>query len=322
MKLTEVAHALVAEGKGILVADESTSTIQKRFDSIGVASTEESRRAYRELLFTTADAEHFISGAILSDETARQKTSDGTPFVDLLASKGILPGIKVDKGAKPLAGAPGEKVTEGLDGLRERLEEYRDMGCRVANWRVEVTIDKANGLPGDYCLAANAHDVARYAKLCIEQDLVPMIESEVLMKGSHTVEECFTVTDRMLAHVFNELDVQDAFFEQVVLETNMILGGLACPQQTGIADVAGVTLQCLERRVPKDLPGIFFLSGDQSPSRAAAHLNAINAGRYKMPWRLSFSLGLALQVPVMEKWQGRDENFEIAQNIFFSLANV
>ncbi|HZR92078.1 MAG TPA: class I fructose-bisphosphate aldolase [Gaiellaceae bacterium] len=317
--LKETARALVAPGKGILAADESSGTIKKRFDSIGVESTEESRRAYRDLLFTTPGVEEFISGVILFDETIRQSSADGTPFPKLLEGKGIIPGIKVDKGAKDLANAPGEKITEGLDGLRERLEEYRSLGARFTKWRAVITIGA--GIPSEYCIWANAHALARFAALSQEAGLVPIVEPEVLMDGDHTIDRSFDVTSRTLHAVFTELRDQRVHFDQMLLKPNMVLSGYDCPEQAGPEEVAERTLECFRRHVPAAVPGIVFLSGGQSDEDATVHLNAMNAiGPH--PWQLSFSYGRALQAPALKAWGGRPENVQAAQRAFYHRAKL
>ena len=320
--LADIARSLVAPGKGILAADESTGTIKKRFDSIDVESTEETRRAYRELLFTTSGAEDFVSGVILFDETARQKSSDGTPFVELLTAKGVLPGIKVDKGAKPLAGATGEKVTEGLDGLRESLAVYRAMGCRFAKWRAVIDIDEASGLPSDYCLAVNAHALARYAALCVEADIVPIVEPEVLMDGEHSIDVCYQVSERTLFRVFEALREQRVPLEHMLLKPNMVISGAKCPQQASADEVADRTVACFRRTVPAAVPGIVFLSGGQSDVQATANLNAINARYESLPWEVSFSYGRALQAPALATWLGQDANVGSAQDAYFLRAKM
>src|SRR5438132_6405400 len=274
-QLESTARAIVAEGKGILAADESTGTIKKRFDSIGVESTEDTRRAYRELLFTTEGAEEFIGGVILFDETIRQQASDGTPFPKLLESKGIVPGIKVDTGAKPLALAEGETVTEGLDGLRERLAEYRALGARFAKWRAVITIGK--DLPSEYCLWTNAHALARYAALCQESGLVPIVEPEVLMDGDHSIERSFHVTSHTLHAVFTELRDQRIHPEGMLLKPNMVLPGYESGEQVSDEEIATETIRCFRRHVPAAVPGIVFLSGGQSDEDATARLSAMNA---------------------------------------------
>ena len=308
--LEETARAMVAPGRGILAADESTPTCKKRFDSIGAESTEESRRAYREMLFTTGGVEEYISGVILFDETIRQNAADGTPFPKLLASKGILPGIKVDTGAKNLAGSPGEKVTEGLDGLRERLAEYRNLGARFTKWRAVITI--GDGIPRDACIEANAHALARYAALCVEGGLVPIVEPEVLMDGPHTLERCYQVTERTLRRVFGELYAQHVPLEQIILKPNMVISGTTCPQRADARTVATETLRCFANAVPAQVPGIVFLSGGQSEIEATVHLNEMNQ-MGGGPWQLSFSYGRALQAPPLEAWGGQAANVPAAQ---------
>jgi len=315
--LEETARAIVAPGKGILAADESSGTIKKRFDSINAESTETTRRDYRESLFRTAGAEDFISGVILFDETIRQDAADGTPLVKVLSDAGIIPGIKVDTGAKELAGASGEKVTEGLDGLRERLEEYRGLGAGFAKWRAVITI--GDDIPSDYCIAANAHALARYAALCVEAGLVPIVEPEVLMDGGHTIERCYEVTERTLEQVFGELYAQRVPLEQTLLKPNMVLSGSTCSKQADVRAVAEATLHCFHRCVPAAVPGIVFLSGGQSDELATAHLNEMNkiGGG---PWELSFSYGRALQAPALKAWAGKPENIEAAQQAYFHRA--
>jgi len=313
------AKALVAPGKGILAADESAPTIEKRFRALGIESTEEKRRVYRQLLFTTPGVAEFISGVILFDETIRQKADDGTPFPAVLSRQGIIPGIKVDKGATPLAGAPGEKVTEGLDGLRERLAEYKGLGARFAKWRAVITI--GDGTPSAYCLDANAHALARYAALCQEGGLVPIVEPEVLMDGDHTLERCFDVTEAVLHSVFRALRDQRVTLEHVLLKPNMVLPGTGCPRQASVADVAEATVRCLLRAVPAAVPGIVFLSGGQSDELATAHLNAMNVRTdYPRPWQLSFSFARALQAPVLKAWNGEARNVPAAQKAFYHRA--
>lgn len=322
MPLEDIARALVAEGKGILAADESTGTIKKRFDSIGVASTEDNRRAYRETLFTTPDHEHFISGVILFDETAKQKAADGTSFVELMRSKGVIPGIKVDQGAKPLAFAPGETVTEGLDGLRDRLAAYHQIGCRFAKWRAVITIDEASGLPSDCALDANAHALARYAALSVENGLVPIVEPEVLMDGDHTIDACARATTRALHEVFAALHVQRVPLEQILLKPNMVISGSTCPQQASADEVADATVSCFLNTVPAAVPGIVFLSGGQSDVQATANLNAINARHPNLPWAMSFSYGRALQAPALQAWRGQTANVGQAQQAFVTRARL
>ena len=318
-KLHETAVAIVAEGKGILAADESDGTIKKRFDSIGVESTEENRRAYRDLLFTTEGVEEYISGVILFDETIRQPAADGTPFPKLLESKGVIPGIKVDKGAKPLALAQDETVTEGLDGLRGRLEEYRELGARFTKWRGVISIGKS--IPSEYCLWANAHALARYAALSQEAGLVPIVEPEVLMDGDHTIEHSFEVTSRTLHAVFTELRDQRVAPEGMLLKPNMVLSGYENSRQASHEEVAHETIRCFRRHVPAAVPGVVFLSGGQSDEDATANLNAMNAmGPH--PWQLSFSYGRALQAPALKAWAGKPENVEAAQRAYYHRAKM
>ena len=305
------ARTLIADGKGILAADETPGTLTKRFDALGIRSTAESRCAYRELLFTTPDASSSISGVIMQDETIRQKSSTGLPLAQLLASRGIVPGIKVDTGAKPLALSPGETVTEGLDGLRERLAEYRGMGARFAKWRAVIHID--DGLPTGACMSANAHALARYAALCQEAGLVPIVEPEVLMEGPHSIEHCEEVTTMALSAVFGALSEQRISLESMLLKPNMVVPGKASLRPASVQEVGEATLRCLLRTVPAAVPGIVFLSGGQSDRLATVHLNAINRLPGPKPWKLSFSYGRALQDSALEAWHGRDENLKTAQ---------
>jgi fructose-bisphosphate aldolase class I len=318
-ELNDIARALVAPGKGILAADESDSTIKKRFDSIGVDSTEDNRRAYRDLLFTTPGAQDYISGVILFDETIRQQGLDGTPFPKLLESKGVIPGIKVDKGAKPLAHAQGETVTEGLDGLRERLEEYRGLGARFAKWRAVISI--GSHIPSEYAIWVNAHALARYAALSQEAGLVPIVEPEVLMDGDHTIERSFEVTSRTLHAVFTELRDQRVQPEEILLKPNMVLSGYGSPEQASHEEVAEHTLRCFGRHVPAAVPGIVFLSGGQSDEDATANLNAMNK-RGPHPWELSFSYGRALQAPALKAWSGVEGNVPAGQQAYFHRAKL
>jgi fructose-bisphosphate aldolase, class I len=317
--LQETARALVADGKGILAADESDGTIKKRFDSIGVESTEANRRAYRDMLFTTAGVEEYISGVILFDETIRQSALDGTPFPKLLDAKGIIPGIKVDKGAKPLAHAQGETITEGLDGLRQRLEEYRELGARFAKWRATYSI--TNDLPSEYCVWTNAHALARYAALCQEAGLVPIVEPEVLMDGTHTIERAYHVTARVLNAVYTELFDQRVEVAGTLLKPNMVLSGYSAGDRAGPDEVAEWTLRCFERHVPAAVPGIVFLSGGQSDEEATANLNAMNA-RGPHAWQLSFSYGRALQAPALKAWGGKPEHVEAGQRAYYHRAKM
>lgn len=311
-ELEQTAHAMVARGKGILAIDESFPTIKKRFDSINIESTEENRRTYRDLLITNPGGAEYISGMILFDETMRQKTSDGTPFPEALIKQGIMPGIKVDTGAKDLAGHPGEKVTEGLDGLRERLAEYKKLGAKFAKWRAVITIGPA--IPTSDCIEANAHTLARYAGLCQEAGIVPMVEPEVLMDADNTIDRCFEVTETTLRTVFNELVRQSVSIEHTILKTNMVISGKKCPEQAGVQEVADKTVRCLLRAVPAALPGIVFLSGGQSAELATAHLNAMNKSYPDLPWPLSFSYGRALQDPCLKAWSGKQDNIKKAQH--------
>ena len=316
-ELHEIAKALVAEGKGILAADESDGTIKKRFDSIDVESTEDNRRAYRELLFTADGVEEYISGVILFDETIRQSAADGTPFPKLLEGRGIIPGIKVDKGAKPLALAEGETVTEGLDGLRGRLEEYRELGARFAKWRATYSI--GGGRPSEYCVWTNAHALARYAALSQEAGLVPIVEPEVLMDGSHSIDGAAKATGRALQAVYTELHDQRVDLYGTLLKPNMVLSGYDASDRAGVDEVAEATLDVLTRHVPAAVPGIVFLSGGQTDEDATAHLNAMNA-RGPHPWELSFSYGRALQAPALKAWRGDPGNVEEAQKAFYRRA--
>jgi fructose-bisphosphate aldolase class I len=315
-ELKSVAEAIVARQKGILAADESNPTIKKRFDSIGVESTEENRRRYREILFTTEGIERYISGVILFDETLRQSSRDGMPFAHLLSGRGIIPGIKVDKGAKALALHPGNKVTEGLDGLRDRLAEYKQLGAKFAKWRAVIEIDEQN-VPSAYAIRANAHALARYAAMCQEADLVPIVEPEVLMDGAHDIERCNAVTSQMLESVFLELNAHGVLYEGMLLKPNMVIPGMKCPHQASPEEVAEASVRCLRRYVPAAVPGIVFLSGGQSAEDATDNLNAMNAMDANPPWQLSFSYGRALQAPVLAAWKGQESNVAEAQRAFF-----
>jgi fructose-bisphosphate aldolase, class I len=317
--LAETARALVAPGKGILAADESDGTIKKRFDSIEIESTEESRRAYRDLLFTTANMEEHISGVILFDETIRQSSADGTPFPKLLESKGVIPGIKVDKGAKPLALAEGETITEGLDGLRDRFAEYRELGARFAKWRATYSIGE--DLPSEYSVWTNAHALARYAALSQEAGLVPIVEPEVLQDGTHTIQESAKATGRVLLAVYQELHDQRVDFAGTLLKPNMVLSGYSAASRAGADEVAETTLEVLYKHVPASVPGIVFLSGGQTDEDATAHLNAMNA-RGPHPWQLSFSYGRALQAPALKAWRGEESNVAAAQEAFAHRAKM
>jgi len=316
-RLEATARAMVAKGKGILAADESNATMTKRLEAVGVESTAESRRSFRGLMFTAEGAADHISGVIMYDETIRQATDDGTPFPEFLANEGILPGIKVDTGAKPLAGFPGETVTEGLDGLRDRLSEYRGMGGRFAKWRAVIRID--SDLPTRGCIDANAHALARYAALCQEAGIVPIVEPEVLMDGDHTIDRSEEVTTAVLRAVFGRLAEQRVLLEGIVLKPNMLLSGYDCPEQTGVEEVAERTLACLRRVVPAAVPGIAFLSGGQSDERAAAHLSTMNAIG-GAPWELTFSYGRALVGATLRVWSGDSSKVADAQAAFLHRA--
>ena len=317
-ELHETARAIVADHRGILAADESTGTIKKRLDSIGVESTEENRRFYRQLLFATPGMEDSIGGVIMYDETIRQAADDGTPFAELLASKGVIPGIKVDTGAHDLAGFPGEKVTEGLDGLRGRLEEYRELGARFAKWRAVITI--GDGIPTGACIHANAHALARYARLCQEAGIVPIVEPEVLMDADNTIERCYDVTARTLHTMFGELARQKVDLRGTLLKPNMVIAGKQCPEQASAQQIAEETVRCFLSHVPAAIPGIVFLSGGQSEVEATENLNAIN--RVGGPWPLSFSYGRALQQSALKAWAGVSENAGAAQAAFAHRARM
>jgi fructose-bisphosphate aldolase class I len=310
--LIDTAHALVADDKGLLAMDESNPTCNKRFASLGIAQTVEARRAYREMIVTTPGLGECIGGAILYDETIRQQKSDGTPFVKVLIEAGIIPGIKVDAGANELAAHPGEKVTEGLDGLRGRLAEYAGMGARFAKWRAVITI--GDGIPSWGCIHANAHALARYAALCQDAGLVPVVEPEVLMDGEHTLDKCREVTDTVLRTVFIELFAQRVMLEGMILKPNMVVPGLTCPEQDTVEEVADATVNCFLRAVPAAVPAIAFLSGGQPAELASARLNAMNA-RFKsrLPWALAFSFARAIQQPALELWMGQEANVLAAQ---------
>ncbi|TAM43393.1 MAG: fructose-bisphosphate aldolase class I [Gammaproteobacteria bacterium] len=310
-ELHTTAKAMVARGKGILAMDESTPTIHKRFQKLGIEDSVDNRRAWRELLLTTPGLANHVSGAILYDETIRQKLADGTPFPEHLKKIGILPGIKVDAGAKDLAGFAGEKVTEGLDGLRERLAEYKKIGARFAKWRAVITIGK--GIPSHACIQANAHALARYAALCQEAGLVPIVEPEVLIDGDHTLERCYDASRATLRRVFSELAMQQVDFGGMILKASMVLSGKSCPQHAGIQEVADATVRCLLNTVPAAVAGVAFLSGGQTPEEASAHLNAMNATYRNLPWPLSFSYARALQDPAMQAWKGSAANVVAAQ---------
>ena len=320
--LPEIANAMVEKGRGILAADESTPTCTKRFDSIGVESTEANRNAYRDMLFSTPGMEEFISGVILFDETLRQSTvKDKTPYPAYLTKLGVIPGIKVDKGAHPLPGSDGEKITEGLDGLDARLKEYFNLGARFSKWRAVITIGESS--PSSTCVTANAHALARYAALCQENGLVPIVEPEILMDGSHTIEDSFVITEEVLHSTFYELYGQDVLLEGMVLKPNMVLSGYECSEKASVEDVAELTVTVLKRCVPSAVPGIAFLSGGQSDEDATAHLNAMNQilGE-NSPWNLTYSYGRALQAPALKTWEGKEEHVSEAQGAFYKRAKL
>jgi len=318
-ELEKIAQSMVAQGKGILAADESMGTIKRRFDSIKIDSNENNRRAYREMLFGTKGIEEAISGVILFDETLRTAASDGTPFSQLLSKKGIMPGIKVDKGPVDIPGFPGETVTEGLDGLRARVKEYKELGAKFAKWRAVITI--GDGIPTNTCLVENAHALARYAALCQEGGIVPIVEPEVLLDGNHTIERCEEVTEETLRITFATLMEQRVHLEGIILKPSMVVSGKDNPRQAGVDEVAERTIRCLKRTVPGAVPGIAFLSGGQSAVSATEHLNAMN----KMgphPWQVSFSYARALQDPALKAWKGEAANVATAQKIFYHRAKM
>lgn len=319
LEIQTTAEALVADGKGILAADESLGTIQKRFDPVGIPSTPETRRVYREVFFSTPGVEEYISGVILFDETIRQESDSGAPFAELLSSKGIIPGIKVDRGAKTLAGFPGEKITEGLDGLRERMIEYRALGARFAKWRAVFNISP--GTPTSYAISANVHALARYAMICQEEGLTPIVEPEVLMDGPHHISVCEEVTCAVLRSLFQELYEARTLLEGLLLKPNMVMAGSDFPKPSNPEEVAMATIRALRRSVPAAVPGIVFLSGGQSPEQATTNLNAINA-MGPFPWKISFSYGRALQARSLNAWQGKMENVREAQRLFLLRAKL
>ncbi|AXK71155.1 fructose-bisphosphate aldolase class I [Lysobacter sp. TY2-98] len=317
-QLAETAQAMVAPGKGIIAIDESNATCAKRFAGVGIENTEENRRAYRELLLTAPNIGQYLSGAILFDETIRQSTKDGVPFTEVMMQNGIIPGIKVDKGPVPLAGFPGEVVTEGLDGLRGRLEEYYKLGARFAKWRAVINI--GDDIPTGTCIEANSHTLARYAALCQEQGLVPMVEPEVIMDGSHDIDTCYEVTEVVLRSLFGALYEQNVMLEGTILKASMVIHGTQSPEKASIEEVAAATLRCLKSTVPATLPGIVFLSGGQSDADATAHLNAMNAAG-PHPWPLSFSYGRAMQQAALKLWsQDMQGNYAKAQQTVFERA--
>ncbi len=319
--LQSIARALVASGKGILAADESTGTIGKRFEKIGIENTEENRRAYRELLFTAPGMSDFISGVILYDETIRQKSVSWVSFVEVLQAEGVIPGIKVDAGTVPLPFSPSEKITEGLDGLRGRFAEYCALGARFAKWRAVILVDEENSLPTENCLRVNAHALARYAALAQEAGLVPIVEPEVLMDGSHGLEECFAVTSDIIEKLFIELRAQGVALDGMLLKPNMVIPGEAAEKATP-EQIAEMTIRCLHEVVPQEVPGIVFLSGGQSEEEACINLNAIVKAKEENTWALSFSYGRALQTSVLSAWGGKPENIPVAEQVFFRRAQL
>ena len=320
--LNDVARAMVAKGKGILAADESAPTCRKRFDSINIESTEKNRNIYRDLLFTTDGMEQFISGVILFDETIRQSTiKDNVPFPKYLSDLGVIPGIKVDAGAKHLSGSKDEKITEGLDGLGDRLKEYYELGARFAKWRAVISISE--DLPSDQCIKSNAHALARYASLCQTNNIVPIVEPEILMDGHHTIHDSFITTEKTLAIVFDELRLQNVLLEGIVLKPNMVLSGYECDEQASVEKVAQLTVEVFKRTVPVSVPGIAFLSGGQSDELATAHLNEMNKSfGNSCPWNLTYSYGRALQAPALKAWGGDDKKIDLAQKAFYKRASL
>ena len=321
-QMTSVARALVAPAKGILAADESSPTMKKRFDSINVESTEQNRRDYRDLLFRTGGASEFISGVILYDETLRQNAADGTPLVDVIAGQGIIPGIKADKSTKQLAGAPGELITEGLDGLRDRLAEYYDLGARFTKWRAVINI--GDGIPSSYCIETNAHALARFAALSQEANLVPIVEPEVMMDGDHDIDRCFEATEATLRETYRQLALQRVVLEGTLLKPNMVLSGKSAKGRADADEVAEKSVACFKRSVPAAVPGLVFLSGGQSDAEATMNLQAINrrAAEVGAPWELSFSFGRGLQSAPLRAWAGQAANGEKAKEEFYARARA
>ncbi|MEM6423831.1 MAG: class I fructose-bisphosphate aldolase [Cyanobacteria bacterium P01_D01_bin.128] len=320
-ELRTTAKAMVAKGKGVLAMDESNGTCNKRFEKLGIPATESYRQAYRQLILTTPELSNYVSGPILYDETIRQSTTSGKSFLNVITEAGMIPGIKVDTGAKDLSGHPGEKVTEGLDGLRDRIAEYYSMGARFAKWRAVITI--GDGIPSPACIEANAHGLARYASLCQEGGLVPIVEPEVLIDGDHTIERCWQVTDQSLHAVFNQLYTQDVAFDQMILKPSMVIMGKDCSNRVGVEAVAEATLACLIKNVPASVAGIAFLSGGQSMELSSAHLNAIN--RLKgdsCPWPITFSYARAIQQPALDHWQGKEGQVADAQKLLLNRAKL
>lgn len=320
-ELRTTAQAMVAPGKGILAMDESNATCNKRFEKLGIPTTEERRRTYREMILTAPNLSQFISGAILYDETIRQSSEAGVPLTQVMQQMGILIGIKVDTGAQELAACPNEKVTEGLDGLRSRIAEYYKMGARFAKWRAVITI--GSGIPSLTCIEANAHALARYAALCQEGGLVPIVEPEVLIDGDHTLEQCYSITDKTLQVVFNQLRLNNVALDQMILKPSMIVSGTSCPIQATVEQVAEMTIACLRNNVPATVPGIAFLSGGQSNELSSAHLNTMNA-KYgtQCPWRVTFSYARAIQQPALDHWRGDDANIPAAQQLLYHRAKL
>jgi fructose-bisphosphate aldolase, class I len=318
-ELRATAQAMVAPGKGVLAMDESNGTCNKRLGKVGIEQTEDMRRAYRQLILTTPNLGNYISGAILYDETIRQSTKEGTPFLKVMTDAGIIPGIKVDTGAKDMAGFPEEKITEGLDGLRDRIAEYYQMGARFAKWRAVITI--GDGIPSRGCIEANAHGLARYAQLCQEGGLVPIVEPEVLIDGDHTLERCYQVTEETLRTVFNQLYTQRVAFDQMILKPSMVISGKDCPNPASVNEVADATVQCLMNSVPASVAGVAFLSGGQNNEQASAHLNAMNV-KYadQAPWPITFSYARAIQQPALEAWKGKESNVSLAQKLLLHRA--
>ncbi|MEM1367570.1 MAG: class I fructose-bisphosphate aldolase [Cyanobacteria bacterium P01_H01_bin.15] len=322
-ELKATAKAMVARGKGILAMDESNGTCNKRFAALGIPTTEEYRQTYRQLILQAPNLSNYISGPILYDETIRQSTTDGVSFLQVIKDAGLIAGIKVDTGAKDMAGHPGEKITEGLDGLRERIAEYYAMGARFAKWRAVITIDTKSGTPSQGCIEANAHGLARYAALCQEGGLVPIVEPEVLIDGSHTIDECFDVTDRTLEEVFIQLRHQRVEFDQMILKPSMVISGKSCPQQAGIDEVAEATIRCLKKNVPATVAGIAFLSGGQSKEDSSAHLNSMNAKfNDRCPWPVTFSYARAIQQPALDHWKGDSSRIADAQKLLLRRAEL
>ena len=320
-ELRSTVQAMMTEGKGILAMDESKGTCDRRFEQLGIPTTEERRRTYRELILTTPHLADFISGAILFDETIHQSTQTGVPFIKVMQDAGMIPGIKLDLGAKDLAACAGEKVTEGLDGLRDRIAEYYQMGARFAKWRAVITI--GTDIPSDTCLVANAHALARYAALCQEGGLVPIVEPEVLIYGGHSIDRCYEVTERTLQVTFDQLRLNRVDLERMILKPSMVISGANCPEQASVEQVAEMTVRCLQNNVPDLVPGIAFLSGGQSNERATAHLNLINA-KYaaQCPWTITFSYARAIQQPALDYWHGDDANIPTAQQLLYHRAKL